>query len=85
MIVDFEDRWGSAMAGTFLNENEIRGRKDRQQGIPKTHLVAFILEERTKDLTDLIPAEDMIEITDFSFLKIVNCAEKLDQEMKTRA
>jgi nucleoid DNA-binding protein len=68
----------------FLNENEVRGRADRQQGMKKTHLVAFVLDLHVKDLTDPIPAEDMIEIRDFTFLKIVNYAEKLDREMKTR-
>jgi hypothetical protein len=38
-----------------------------------------------KDLTDPTPAEDMIEIRDFAFLKTANYAEKLDREMKTRA
>jgi hypothetical protein len=79
-ILHIEERWGSGMAGTFLNENEVRERAYRQSGTKKIHLVAFILDPRTKDLTGLIPAGDMIEIRDCIFVKIVNYGEKLNRE-----
>jgi hypothetical protein len=69
----------------FLNENEVRGRTDRQQGMPHTYLMAYVLDQCRNHLTNPIPAEDMIGIRELTFLKIVNCAEKLDREMKMRA
>jgi hypothetical protein len=85
MIIDFEERWGSGLTGTFLEENVERGRADRQKGMKKTHLMAFVLDLRTKDLTDPIPEQDMIETRDYTFATILNYAKKLDRERILRA
>jgi hypothetical protein len=85
MIIDFEERWGSGLAGTLLEENEERGRADRQKGMKKTHLMAFVIDPRTKDLTDPIPEQDMIEIRDYNFANILNYAKKLDRKGRSRA
>jgi hypothetical protein len=73
------------LAGTFLEENEERGRSDRQKGTKKTHLMAFVLDPRTKDLTDPIPEQDIIEIREYTFANILNYAKKLDRERRSRA
>jgi hypothetical protein len=39
----------------------------------------------TKDLTDPIPEQDMIEIRDYTFANILNYAKKLDREGRSRA
>jgi hypothetical protein len=47
--------------------------------------MAFVLDPRTKDLTDPIPEEDMIEIRDYTFANILNYAKMLDREGRSRA
>jgi hypothetical protein len=67
MLVNFEQRWGTGEAETFLNENDDRGKGNRQKGMKNTHLVSFILDPRKKDLADPIPEGNLDDIRDYTF------------------
>jgi hypothetical protein len=84
MIAEFEVRWGTGEIGTFLRVNEVRGEAGRQKGMKNTHLMAFMLGPRTKDLTDPISTEYLIEICHYTFRQIVDYAENLNEENNMR-
>jgi hypothetical protein len=63
-----------------LLENEVRGKAGRQKGMNKTHLMAFVLNQQTKDLMDCIPAEDLIEIREHTLRQIVDYTKKVNEE-----
>jgi hypothetical protein len=80
MVTTFEHSWGTGDQGTYLIENEERGKGNTQKGMKKTHLMAFVLGPWMKDLTDPIPVEDLEEIKELAFEEILKYAVKLEYQ-----
>ena len=57
MLEDFIKRFGSGLDGTVLHENETRGERQRQKGIPIKVLLAAALDPRTKTLEGISPID----------------------------
>jgi len=61
MYDDFCERWGSGLEGTLVHENEVRGVRNRQKGLPLSVLLASAVDPRTKFLPG-IPDRDKVEL-----------------------
>lgn len=57
MLNDFNQRWGSGEDGSVFTENQVRGDRQRQKGIPKKTLMAAALDPRTKSLGYIGPTD----------------------------
>ena len=60
MAVNFRQHWGSGDNGTVWTENEERGLRNRKKGSPKAVLLSAALDPRTKTLTGIPPADQLL-------------------------
>ena len=57
LLRDFNNRWGKGTSGKVFTENNIRGSRNRQKGIPQKIFIAAALDPRTKSLKGIPQAD----------------------------